>query len=91
MELRASEKTRVTGDVDSSCAVTPSPCWRISMPPLQMTTKELSFERHEPQPLELRPPASKISAPCLELPAIYPTWRWHSDQARSAHSTVRKR
>lgn len=60
MELRAGEKARVTGDVDLILRGDPESLLAHLDASLAEDYKEFSFERNEPQPLELRPHVRRI-------------------------------
>jgi hypothetical protein len=60
MELRAGEKARVTGDVDLVLRGDPESLLAHFDASLADDYEEFSFERNEPQPLELRPHVRRI-------------------------------
>lgn len=60
MELRAGEKARVTGDVDLVLRGDPESLLAHLDASLADDYEEFSFERNEPQPLELRPHVRRI-------------------------------
>lgn len=60
MELRAGEKARVTGDVDLVLRGDPESLLAHLDASLAEDYEEFSFERNEPQPLELRPHVRRI-------------------------------
>jgi Nucleotidyl transferase AbiEii toxin, Type IV TA system len=60
MELRAGEKARVTGDVDLVVRGDPESLLAHLDASLAEDYEEFSFERNEPQPLELRPHVRRI-------------------------------
>jgi hypothetical protein len=60
MELRAGEKARVTGDVDLILRGDPESLLAHLDASLAEDYEEFSFERNEPQPLELRPHVRRI-------------------------------
>lgn len=60
MELRAGEKARVTGDVDLVLRGDPESLLAHLDASLANDYEEFSFERNEPQPLELRPHVHRI-------------------------------
>jgi hypothetical protein len=60
MELRAGEKARVTGDVDLVLRGDPESLLAHLDASLADDYEEFSFERNEPQPLELRPHVHRI-------------------------------
>ncbi len=60
MELRAGEKARVTGDVDLVLRGDPESLLAHLDASLADDYEEFSFERSEPQPLELRPQVHRI-------------------------------
>lgn len=60
MELRAGEKARVTGDVDLVLRGDPGSLLAHLDASLADDFEDFSFERNEPQPLELRPHVHRI-------------------------------
>ncbi len=60
MELRAGEKARVTGDVDLVLRGDPESLLAHLDASLADNYEDFSFERNEPQPLELRPHVHRI-------------------------------
>jgi hypothetical protein len=60
MELRAGEKARVTGDVDLVLRGDPESLLAHLDASLSDGYEDFSFERNEPQPLELRPHVRRI-------------------------------